>query len=781
MPRHLESALAPAGPNPRSVDLRAFAVMEGVARAMGGLVLAVGLLVLVGWWRDTTLLKSVRPTFVSMKPNTATAFVLAGLALLTFRRQQARPARWLTLGIPAAMTIIGALTLAEYLLGVNLRIDQLLFHDHAAVSTSPPGRMALTSALALVLMGSAILLTRQGTNATAQVAQALTLVAMLFSFVSFVSDLYGATTRYGFASPNHLAPHTLVAVLLIGVGVLASSPEVGLGRLLTSPSAGGLLLRRMLPLCLVVPVALGGLRLWGEHAGLYDTDLGLALFATARVVVVGALLVWVAGDLTAQHDRRLTAEAALREALDALEVRVLERTGQLARANGLLEQQIAERVAAQESLGRSEEMYRTLARSLPNSAIVLFDQDLRYQVADGAKLLTSLGLSQAQLVGKTFMEVARPENVAQLEPLYRAALRGETADLEVARGDNTLALHFGPVQGDSGSVTGGMLLIYDTTALKQAQAAAGEATSLWRAILDSTNYTMIATTLEGVIREFNAAAERMLGYSAGEVVGKVNPGIFHDPAEIVARAEALSAELGETIVPGADVFVGKARRGLSDENEWTYIRKDGSRLPVRLSMTALRDGAGQVSGFLGIASDITEQKHAREELWRATHALKELAHRDPLTSLLNRRGGSEVITRELERARRKATPIAVLLIDVDHFKQVNDSFGHQMGDLVLQAVARTVTGALRPYDIVVRWGGEEILVMAPDADAAGAAVIAERLRAAVEALRIATLPAVTISIGMAEVNLDEHDIAASVSRADIKMYEAKRAGRNCAR
>ncbi len=781
MSRHLESALAPAGPNPRSVDLRAFAVMEGVARAMGGLVLVVGLLVLVGWWRDTTLLKSVRPTFVSMKPNTATAFVLAGLALLTFRRQQARPARWLTLGIPAAMTIIGALTLAEYLLGVNLRIDQLLFQDHAAVSTSPPGRMAPTSALALVLMGSAILLTRRGTNATAQVAQALTLVAMLFSFVSFVNDLYGATTRYGFAIPNHLAPHTLVAVLLIGVGVLASSPEVGLGRLLASPSAGGLLLRRMLPLCLVVPVALGGLRLWGEHAGLYDTDLGLALFATARVVVVGALLVWVAGDLTTQHGQRLMAEAALREARDALEVRVLERTGQLARANGLLEQQIAERVAAQESLGRSEEMYRTLARSLPNSAIVLFDQDLRYQVADGAKLLTSLGLSQAKLVGKTFLEVARPENVAQLEPLYRAALRGETADLEVARGNNTLALHFGPVQGDSGSVTGGMLLIYDTTALKQAQAAAGEATSLWRAILDSTNYTMIATTLEGVIREFNAAAERMLGYSAGEVVGQVKPDIFHDPAEIVARAEALSAELGETIVPGADVFVGKARRGLSDENEWTYIRKDGSRLPVRLSMTALRDGVGQVSGFLGIASDITDQKHAREELWRATQALKELAHRDPLTSLLNRRGGSEVITRELERARRKATPIAVLLIDVDHFKQVNDSFGHQMGDLVLQAVARAVTGALRPYDIVVRWGGEEILVMAPDVDAAGAAVIAERLRAAVEALRIATLPAVTISIGMAEVNLDEHDIAASVSRADIKMYEAKRAGRNCAR
>jgi len=787
MSRPLEIALVPPGLRPAAIDPRAeprsFAVMEAVARIMGGLVVAVGLLVLAGWWLDASVLKSIRPTFVSMKANTAAAFALAGFALLAFRRAQPAPPRWLTVWIPAAVAAIGALTLAECVLGVNLRIDQLLVRELATAAISPaaPGRMATTSALAFVLFGIAILLTRRRTNATARIAQILTLVAMLYSFVSFVGYLYGGNTRDNFAAYTHLAPHTLAAFLLLGVGIVASSPQVGLGRLLASPAAGGILLRRMLPISLVVPVALGGLRSWGEHVGLYDTGLGLALFATARVVVICALLVWVAGDLTAQHERRLLAEAALRDAKEALEIRVLQRTEELARANGSLQQQIAERAQIQESLRRSEEIYRTLTRSLPNGAILLFDQDLRYQVADGAKLLSSLELSQEQLVGKTFLEVARRESVALLEPLYRAALGGETADLEVERGESTLALHFAPVHGDDGSATGGILFIYDTTALKHAEAAAREATSLWRAILDSTAYTMIATTPEGVVREFNAAAERMLGYSAAEVIGKLTPDIFHDPAEVVARADALSAETGAKVNPGADVFVGKARRGIVDENEWTYIRKDGSRLPVRLSMTALRDGAGRISGFLGIASDITEQKRAQEELARATQALTELAHRDPLTGLLNRRGGGEVITRELERARRKTIPIAVLLIDVDHFKRVNDSYGHHTGDTVLQAVGRAVTGALRPYDIIVRWGGEEILVMAPDANAAGAAVIAERLRAAVEAIQVATLPPITVSIGMAQIGFDEHDVAAAVSRADAKMYEAKRSGRNCAR
>lgn len=139
---------------------------------------------------------------------------------------------------------------------------------------------------------------------------------------------------------------------------------------------------------------------------------------------------------------------------------------------------------------------------------------------------------------------------------------------------------------------------------------------LQRAILDSANYTIISTTAEGRIWTFNATAERLLGYTAEEVVGKATPIIIHDRDEVEQRAGDLTQELGVAIAPSFEVFVAKARLGETDEREWTYIRKDGSRFPVLLSVTALRDLDGKIIGFLSIGSDITQQKHSAAELQR---------------------------------------------------------------------------------------------------------------------------------------------------------------------
>ena len=139
---------------------------------------------------------------------------------------------------------------------------------------------------------------------------------------------------------------------------------------------------------------------------------------------------------------------------------------------------------------------------------------------------------------------------------------------------------------------------------------------LQQAILDSANYTIISTTAEGIITTFNKTAERWLGYSAAEVVGKTTPILIHDRQEVEQRSRELSQELGITIEPGFEVFVAKARRGEPDEREWSYIRKDGSCLRVRLSVTALRDEQGEITGFLGIGSDLTEAKQAAAELER---------------------------------------------------------------------------------------------------------------------------------------------------------------------
>ncbi|XZN98674.1 MAG: PAS domain S-box protein [Microcoleus sp.] len=157
---------------------------------------------------------------------------------------------------------------------------------------------------------------------------------------------------------------------------------------------------------------------------------------------------------------------------------------------------------------------------------------------------------------------------------------------------------------------------------QQISTALWELTQLQKAILNSANYTIISTDADGVIKTFNRAAQQLLGYSVEEVVGKLTPAIIHDPVEVEQRAEVLYQELGVKIEPGIEVFVTLPIRGIPDENEWTYIRKDGSRFPVLLSVTALSDSEGNINGFLGIGQDITTRKQAEKEVRELNTAMQ---------------------------------------------------------------------------------------------------------------------------------------------------------------
>lgn len=149
----------------------------------------------------------------------------------------------------------------------------------------------------------------------------------------------------------------------------------------------------------------------------------------------------------------------------------------------------------------------------------------------------------------------------------------------------------------------------------QAESALQSNLAFQQAILNGANYSIISTDLDGIIRSFNRKAEEWLGYQAQEVVGRRTPALFHDPQEVVARAAMLSAELGRAVTPGFETFVARARiEDAPEESEWTYVRKDGSRFPVLLSMTGLRNPAGELTGFLGVARDITLRKQAEQAL-----------------------------------------------------------------------------------------------------------------------------------------------------------------------
>jgi signal transduction histidine kinase/ActR/RegA family two-component response regulator len=147
--------------------------------------------------------------------------------------------------------------------------------------------------------------------------------------------------------------------------------------------------------------------------------------------------------------------------------------------------------------------------------------------------------------------------------------------------------------------------------------------ALQRAIFNSANFSSIATDATGVIQIFNVGAERMLGYTAGEVMNKITPADISDPQEVIARAEALSVELGTPIAPGFEALVFKASRGIEDIYELTYIRKDGSRVPAVVSVTALRDGENAIIGYLLIGTDNTARKQVDTERKRLEQVLQE--------------------------------------------------------------------------------------------------------------------------------------------------------------
>jgi PAS domain S-box-containing protein len=174
-----------------------------------------------------------------------------------------------------------------------------------------------------------------------------------------------------------------------------------------------------------------------------------------------------------------------------------------------------------------------------------------------------------------------------------------------------------------GAIIGYLLIGTDNTAHKRAEEALLKAGALQSAIFNSANFSSIATDAKGVIQIFNVGAERMLGYTAAEVLNKITPADISDPQELIARADALSAELQTPIAPGFEALVFKASRGIEDIYDLTYVRKDGSRFPAVVSVTALRDAQGAIIGYLLIGTDNTARKQIEADQAQLAQRLRD--------------------------------------------------------------------------------------------------------------------------------------------------------------
>lgn len=292
-------------------------------------------------------------------------------------------------------------------------------------------------------------------------------------------------------------------------------------------------------------------------------------------------------------------------------------------------------------------------------------------------------------------------------------------------------------------------------------------------IFQNAPFGIIATDTNGMITAMNLASEKLTGYSREELVGRAPMTMLHDDLELTRRGIEMAAQ-GEIRRSGFDVLSSRAAAGQMEEHEWGLIRKDGATTPINLAMRAVTTDAGEVTGFVGIAFDITERQ---QMLSYVTH----LATHDQLTGLVGRALLQDKTVEAVERASRNGTKVAAFLIDLDHFKRINDWLGHASGDEILLETANRLRRAVRSSDTVARVGGDEFVVIMPDitrvSDVEQCAVnLVAKL--APEIAVEDQMVQLTASVGVCVYPDFAADAKHLLKRADSAMYAAKEGGRN---
>ena len=450
--------------------------------------------------------------------------------------------------------------------------------------------------------------------------------------------------------------------------------------------------------------------------------------------------------------------------------------GQVLGAHGIV-RDVTEHKMAEEALQESEARFRL---ALDNSPLVVSRQDaqLRYLWIYNSHP----GFDPEFVIGKTDSELLAPEDAARLTEIKRRVLQtGSAARAEVSATINGETfvhdLTVEPLRDTSDNVIGVTNAEMDITERKQAEEVLGRLA----AIVESSDDAIIGKTLDGVITSWNSGAQRLFGYSAEEAIGQ--------PVSLVVPPDRHDELLG---------ILSLLERGERVEHlETVRVRKDGVRLDVSVSSSPIRDGAGRVVAAASISRDITERKRVQDELRGAKDTLEStnrdlqqslareelLARTDGLTGLCNRIHFDELARREFHAAVRHQRPLTILMMDVDNFKQINDSLGHAAGDDVLALIAHTAAGQLRGTDVLARFGGDEFILLLSETTAQQGLTVADRLRAGVAAIRIPDAkdaPGITLSIGIAELRRNPMDegVKQIVQRADDALYRAKAGGRN---
>ncbi|MBU2873571.1 sensor domain-containing protein [Marinobacter salexigens] len=725
-----------------------------IIRWIGWLVITVAALVILSWVFDIEAGKRLLPAFQSMKFNTALCFLICGLILQRISMPVRAAGQDPVVAFLAVfILLISGMTLLEYGIGWQLGIDELVVEDPETPPEEWPGRMSAATALCFSVIGAGWLATVLTARYAALALQALALLVILFSGSALIGYAFGVH-KFKLVVFSTMALHTSLLLVLCGACMLFARPDESLMRSAASSYIGGRTLRRLMPFIIVTPVLTGWLSMQGVMAEYYSTAFGFALSSLASILVLG-FVGWRGADALNREEERF------RTTIDSSPVAtvMIDDSGTIQMANRLAHSLF--RYPAGQLLGQSVEQlvpdrarqghvgYRNDYQRNPEQRMMGAGRDLFALRLDGTEFPAEIALNPVQTAGGRHVLAAIVDITERVEA-KRKILRLNRIH-KVLSGINTLIVRVESCEA----------LYEEATRITVEEGDLPAAL-----IVQQDKETGRCDILYAYATEERLQDRRLSNFEINTVRECLNNHRVVIRSDLAERCDSVDCEglagHGVRALGAFPLTAGDSAQGIA-----LVLYRDEPFSFDEVEMKLLHEVAGDIA----FAIDNLEK----------SRQLEYLTHFDSVTALPNRLLLADRLQQALFQADSQQGVLCILYVNIDRFKQINDSLGHAGGDDVLREVAKRIGYCIGKGDTISRWGGDEFIVLLPGQRAAEVSDIAKNIVGelhSVIVMKDGRELFVSCSMGIAEYPRSGKNMDAVINSARSAMATIKAQGGN---
>lgn len=749
------------------------------------IVVVIGCLVIIGWIFNIQEFKSILLGVQTTKLNTAFVFILSGIVLQIIHLENDKQNYiYIKQVLSIFILIVGLLTLSQYLFNLNLGIDELIVKDLQTAPDSFPGRMSFASSLCTIFIGFALIFINNKSKKIQEFGQYPAILVITISFLAILGYIYNVQALYKLDTYSKMGLNTAIMLTLCALSILWVRPNENWTKIIVSESVGGIILRRLLFPILVVPLILGWLILLGERAGLYENHFGLAIIS---VLITGFLIVTllVNGEqLNLIDQKRKRVEERYQNVLDNLmegaqiigfDWRYLYVNDTVAKQGHQIKENLLGRTMMEMYPGiENTAVFTTIKLCMEERTSHMMENEFIYANGDkGWFELSIQPVEEGVFVLSNDITERKKNEVAFLKL---------NAELEMRIFERTAHLNSTNEQ-----------LQNELLKREQAEKIILQQNKMLSSLHEITLDLLKQNNLEQLLKRIVELSVDFLDAEYGETMLLEND-VLTVKAVTANQQNLLGEKVGRTeALLSWQALDTRKPVVLRDYSAWEHRRESYNSF----SLYAVADfpilNNEKSIGVLAFGRskpnyEFTEEQIQFGSLFASLTALiiinsqlrdtlKQQSIHDLLTGLFNRRYMEETLKQEISRAVRNNHSLGIIMLDIDYFKNFNDSFGHLAGDSLLRQLGGFLQKNIRTEDVACRYGGEEFLLIMPNVSLETVKTRAELLREGISKLHWQEKKA-TASFGIGMYPQHGETMDSLIRSADAALYCAKENGRN---